>query len=246
LELHVAFNYSAAGSIRCILMDGNATVVRFSDDLSRGPISPPQAAIRRKWLDEHLGYDNPDKTGDESTFWPKVLEKEVSRIAWVSRRSASEYCNFLEYLRRLGDLPTHIIDTTDAITDNGEFFRGTGSIPPNHILTGLLSTAHEMDMAAHSDSQDLWERLRAEDSALRVVDKNLNLSSVPLSFYDQKLLSLVTHDWQPMTRIAGAFLARESVDDLLLVSRLYALVDAQALVARQTDEHHPDVKLANT
>jgi Protein of unknown function/Domain of unknown function (DUF1835) len=245
LELHVVFNYSAAGSIHHILQGREAAVARFSDNLSRGPINSQQSAARRVWLDEHLGYDNPDIVSDEDTFWPKVLDKQTSRVAWVSRRSASEHCGFLEYLRRLGDLPTKIIDTTDTRGDDGELFRGTGSIPANHVLSGLLDTARELDMASRADSLALWGKLRAEDSALRVADRNHALLSVPLSFYDQQLLSLTASDWRPMARIVGEILADAHVDmdDLLPFSRLYALVDSGVLASREIGRLHPDVKL---
>jgi hypothetical protein len=35
------------------------------------------------------------------------------------------------------------------------------------------------------------------------------------------------------------------VGDLLLFSRLYALVDAGMLITRESDRHHPDVKLVS-
>jgi hypothetical protein len=246
LELHVVFNYSAAASIRHVLVGREAVVARFSDDLSYGPIDPPEPAMRRAWIDDHLGFDNPDIADDESSFWAKVLAQDTSRTAWVSRRSAAEYCGFLEYLRRLGDLSTQIVDTTDWKCDDGEFFRSTGSIPASHILSkGLLGTVREVGVDMRSDCLALWKKLRTENSALRVVDQDLTLSSAPLSFYDQQLLSLAGFDWRPMARIVGDILVRETVSDLLLFPRLYALVDAGMLTARESDRHHPDVKLVS-
>ena len=202
--------------------------------------------MRRAWIDDHLGFDNPDIAGDEDSFWSEVLAKDGLRTAWVSRRSAAEYCGYLEYLRRLGGLSTQVIDTTNARGDDGEFFRGTGSIPASRILSsGLLGTAREVDADMGADCLALWKKLRAENSELRVLDQNLTLLSAPLSFYDQQLLSLAGYDWRPMARIVGDILVRETVGDLLLFSRLYALVDAGILTARQSDRHHPDVKLVS-
>ena len=246
MELHVVFGYSAAGSIRHILKGREAAVARFSDNLSCGPINPPQPAIRRAWLDANLGYDNPDITSDEDTFWPEVLQKDVKRIAWASRRSASEYCNYLEYLKRLDGLPTEIIDTTDVRDEGGELFRGTGVIPGNHILSGLLNTGRQLDAPSRTDCLALWESLRTDNSDLRIVDQNLGLLSVPLSFYDQQLLALVNRDWQRMERIVGEMLADGVENDLLLFSRLYALLDVGALVERDSGKPHPDVKLAGS
>jgi len=60
LELHIAFSYSAAADLRSALAGREATVARFSDDLSYGPINPLDASLRRTWIDHHLGFDNPD------------------------------------------------------------------------------------------------------------------------------------------------------------------------------------------
>jgi hypothetical protein len=222
-------------------------VARFSDDLSYGPINPLDASLRRAWIDHYLGFDNPDITDDEQTFWAKVLEEGASRVAWVSRRSAAEYCGFLEYLRRLGDLPTQIVDTTDVKSDKGEFFQSTAVISANNILRNdLISTARAMDANFRADSLVLWEALRADNTALRIADQNLKLSSVLPGFYDEQLLSLASHDWRPMARIVGEMLADGAESDLFLFSRLYALLDAGKLIARESGKRYPDVKRVGT
>ena len=38
---------------------------------------------------------------EEESFWKAALVEDVRRIAWVSRRSAPEYCDLLEWLWRL-------------------------------------------------------------------------------------------------------------------------------------------------
>ncbi len=246
MELHVVFNYSAAVDVRNALVGSEAVVARFSDNLSYGPINPVETSARRAWIDHHLGFDNPDITNDDNTFWPKVLTEDASRVAWVSRRSAAEYCCFLEYLRRLGDLPTQVVDTTDIRCGDGEFFRSTASIPVGYILRdNLVNSAQEIDAKSRSDCLILWERLRSENRALRVVDKDMQLLSTPLSFYDEQLLALTGENWRSMARIIGDFLGNEPADvsDLLLFSRLYSLVDAGALDMREVGKRHPEVKL---
>jgi hypothetical protein len=245
LELHIVFNYSAAVDVRKAVAGRDATVVRFSDDLSYGPINPLEPAVRRAWMLDHVGFDSSDITDDEDVFWPKVLAKDTSRIAWVSRRCAGEYCGFLEYLRRLDDLPTRIIDTTDAKCDDREFFPGTGAIPASRILSdGLLDTACEIDADSRAGYKALWRKLRADNGDLRVVEKNLALSSVPWSFFDKEILALATYDWQPVTRIVSNILSHRSVNDLLLLNRVYELVDAGVLAEREAGRF-PDVKLAS-
>jgi hypothetical protein len=243
LELHIAFGYSAAADLRSALAGREAAVARFSDDLSYGPINPLDTFLRRAWIDQNLGFDNPDITDDEETFWAKILEEDTSRIAWFSRRSAAEYCAFLEYLRRLGGRPTQVVDTTDVRDDRGEFFQSTAVIPADYILrSNLVSRARDADAIFRADCRALWEALRTDNTTLRIVDQNLSLSSVPIGFYDEQLLSLASSGWRPMARIVGEMLADGAESDLLLFSRLYFLLDAGALVARESDKRHPDVK----
>lgn len=249
MELHIAFGYSAAAGLREALAGCEVAVARFSDNLSYGPINPLDNSIRREWIDHHLGFDNPDITDDEETFWAKIFADDASRIAWFSRRSAAEYCAFLEYLQRLGDRPTQMVDTTEAKSDRGEFFRSTAVIPANHILrSGLISTARDADANLRADCRALWEALRADNAAIRIVDQNLKLSSVPLGFYDRQLLDLTENGWRSMARIVADFLESEprDVSDLLLFSRLYSLVDAGVLEMREAGKRHPEVRLVHT
>jgi hypothetical protein len=246
LELHIAFGYSAAADIRAALAGREASIVRFSDNLSYGPINPLNASLRRAWIDHHLGFDDPNISDDEETFWAKILVDGASRVAWFSRRSAAEYCAFLEYLARLGDRPTQVVDTTDVRSDKGEFFQSTAVIPADYILrSDLISTAREVDENFRTDCRALWEALRADNAAIRFLDQNLMLSSAPLEFYDRQLLALTGGGWQSMALIIGDFFGNESVDvsDLLLFSRLYALVDVGVLEMRDVGKHHPEVRL---
>lgn len=249
MELHIAFGYSAAADIRAAFAGREVVVARFSDNLSYGPINPPDASLRRAWIDHHLGFDSPDISDDEKTFWAKVLADGTSRIAWFSRRSAAEYCAFLEYLRRLGDRPTKIIDITDVECSGGEFFQSTAAIPADYILrSGLINTAQDAGSNFRVDCHILWETLRSDNAAIRFVDQNLRLSSAPLEFYDDQLLALTGEGWRSMALVIGDFLGSVSADvnDLLLFSRLHAMVDTGRLDMRDVGKHHPEVRLAKS
>lgn len=242
MELHIVLGYSAAGTIRSVLVGRNAKVVRFSDNLSYGPIDPPDSVKRRGWIEENIGFDNPDITGDEENFWPQIFGKVASRVVWVSRRSADEYCAFLEYLRRLDDLPTHVIDTTEARGCDGKFHRSTGSIP-NAQIPDLLDSVRLLTVEERASYRALWQRLQAENSDLRTVTSNLTLQSAPMSFYDEALLSFMGEEWKPMARVLGDVLQRENVHDAFLVARLYELEGAGFLVMRDGGRRLPDVRL---
>jgi hypothetical protein len=244
LELHVVFSYSAKAGLREAL-GPEAAIVRFSDDLSYGPINPPEAVARRAWTDAYLGYDNPDITDDEQLFWPRVLDLDVKRVAWFSRRNAHEYCGFLEYLRRLENLPTNIVDATGSRHSGGEAFRSVATIPAM-LLKGvdLLGGQRVLNASEWAGFLSLWDRLRAEAAELRIVADDLSLSSAPLSYFDQELVSLTSESWRPMQLVLADALVRWPVGDIFLMSRLYALSDAGFLDFRDTERRLPDVKRA--
>ena len=242
MELHVVFSYSAKAGLREAL-GPEATIVRFSDDLSYGPIDPPEASARRAWTDAYLGYDNPDITDDEHLFWPRILEPDANRVAWLSRRNAHEYCGFLEYLRRLGNLPTNVVDATDVKQADGEPFRSVATIPATVLKdSGLLGSQCELSADERTKFVSLWDILRAEAAELRIVNADLSLSSAPLSHYDQDLMALTDTNWRPMQRVLGDALVRWPVEDIFLMSRLYDLGDAGFLDFRDTERRLPDVK----
>ena len=96
--LHIVFNPSAAAELQHGALqqaDRDERVVSLFDCLSFGPINPPDPDLRRKWVEEELGYSGWEAVvGETTSFWPEALSTSYRRIAWLSRRSAREYAGF--------------------------------------------------------------------------------------------------------------------------------------------------------
>jgi hypothetical protein len=252
---HMVFGYSAAGDVKAALkLSGrDDSVVKFPDDLSYGPIDSTEWSARRAWVEENIGSLEGFGIADLSNFfWHAILDSDTQLIVWVSRRSAREYCGFLEYLRRLGERPSLIIETTEAKGPDGKFFGGTAAIPADQIASsGLLDSAINLPPELRARGQILWQSLREENAPLRALSRGLSLTSVPISFYDDALLSFVTADWTPMARVVGATLADEwdsgvsNVSDFLLFSRLHVLLETGVLEERPSARRHPDIRLVH-
>src|SRR3954466_11039691 len=104
--LHIVFTPSGAGSLRQALASAgrDEQVISFFDDLSFGPIDPPDLPLRSKWVEEALGWTGwHDIAPKTEAFWREALSPGRRKVAWLSRRSAMEYTGFLEWLWRLGD-----------------------------------------------------------------------------------------------------------------------------------------------
>jgi len=114
--VHVVFTPSGAGCLRQALKSARRDdeVVAFFDNLSFGPINPPDAS-RAKWVESELGWTEWEVVDSHSeSFWREALSSDRRRVAWLSRRSTMEYAGFLEWLWRLGDIPCEVVDLTDV------------------------------------------------------------------------------------------------------------------------------------
>jgi hypothetical protein len=245
--LHVLFTPSGAGSLRQALADAGRDdrVISSFDNLSFGPIDPPDLLLRSKWVESELGWTGwNDIAPKTEAFWREALSSSHRKVAWLSRRSAMEYAGFLEWLWRLGDAPCEVVDLSE-VTISHRLEHAPPRPPALAMSLGILSPdimrrdklwdlAAPLPQAAREQYRDLWQQLRAENAPLRVIEADKLVSS-PISFFDSRLMSYVTNDWQKVAMVVGQALAAEMDDDvfqsgdILLAARLDALVESGRL-----------------
>src|SRR6266480_22245 len=87
-SLHVVVGASAAGSLATGLRDTGRDdqIACFPDDLSFGPIDPPDPAARMEWIAGRFNIEW-ENVAAEANFWDRVLSWPGQRIVWLSRRS---------------------------------------------------------------------------------------------------------------------------------------------------------------
>ena len=243
--LHIVFGMSAAHDLRKAFaqLGQSDRVIGLIDDLRFGPINPLDPALRAKWVGTELRVGGWTKVGRESAqFWAEACAYEGRRIAWTSCRSALEYAGFLEFVWRLGNGACEIVDLTnvaDALTKR----HGDVSLPTYINCLSVFPVQRLLETRPWELAEPLrpdmrrayraeWERLRAENAPLRVVDVDLVMRSAPISFFDENLLSHVQPRWLKAARIVGNAMVSDDdrpcpyqVGDLFLASRLRALVD---------------------
>jgi Protein of unknown function len=197
--------------------------------------------LRGKWAEHELGWTGARIFAPRTQpFWDEALSPEPRKVAWLSRRCAMEYTGFLEWLWRLGDEPCEIIDLTDVLLSFPPKFG-----PPFPTSLGLLSAkqigddrlldqARDLPSAVRDQDRALWEKLRAENAALRVLRRDV-LISAPISFFDSLLMSNVSGTLRKVSRVVGTTMGCEidgdvcQSSDLFLASRISALVKAGRL-----------------
>jgi hypothetical protein len=262
--LHVVFTSSGAESLRQALMEAGRDdqVIACFDNLSFGPINPPDSSLRATWVENELGWTEwGDAAPEPDRFWHEALSSNHRKVAWLSRRSTMEYAGFLEWLWRLGDDPCEIVDLTDL-----KVFRGheqgplvpavravsLGILAPKQINDNhLFDQAKTLPATARSEYRTLWRQLRAENAPLRVLADD-TLVSAPISFFDALVMSHVTNQWRKVARVVGHALYFQMDDcifqtgDLFLAARVNALVEAGRLELQgrsALEMHYSEVRL---
>lgn len=244
---HVAFGLSAAGDLRKAMeLAGRPDdVVGLPDDLTMGPLDPGDAESRMRWVSETLECDDEDDamwSARIEAFWSEALSAEHRLIGWFCRRSTGEYCGYLEWLRRLGERRPEVVDVTGVILRDRRgkdcVYPAVAVIPADTIMrNGLLDAARPLAVDEWRRDLAQWRRLRAENAPFRAfVDGDL--VSVPITHFDERLLSFAGPAWQKAARVIGGQLVaqydenRMEVGDLALWARLRALVAAGRLESR--------------
>jgi Protein of unknown function/Domain of unknown function (DUF1835) len=252
--LHITFTESGAGFLRRALrqIGVRQPVVAFPDDLSFGPIDPPDPVERSAWTAANLRQPGdrlsprqklppmppvlggwPSLAEATKEFWSLALAAEASTV-WLTRRVPAEYCGFLAWAERAGTKKYNVVDVTDAMS-SGErrLIFSIAHVGPSDLdYEGMLASAAPLEPQVREAHLRLWKTLRSENAALRVL-VNAELVSAPISFFDDLLLSCVHKDWQLATRLAGEASAAtwgehsRQGDMEIMMARLFALVEAR-------------------
>ncbi len=243
--VHVVFNRDGVDDLREAVRQAGRLdrVTVFRDDLSFGPIKPLDPDQREAWVRRalHHGAWYEEMVGDTEPFWHEALEPGKRLVAWTSRRSAMEYTGFLEWLRRLGNLPCEVVDLTettvvrtwrDGSRLSPRLARSLASLGPEDILElRLLDAARPLDEVSRQRHLNLWHRLRTENAPLRILT-DAGLQSADLAIFDAKILDHVVSNWRKVARVVGEVLSGPGddkfadIDTFVLSGRVRALVKA--------------------
>lgn len=247
--LHIVFGESAGGMLRLALRQAGRDdeVLSFNDDLSFGPINPPVPITRAAWARAELYFsDNAlSVLSGAEEFWHTARSAQ-KRVVWFSRRTACEFCGFLEWVSQMGRQSYEVVDLTGVeipcrTGDGGSANRAILSLAelsPDDVCENAL-----WDRAAPPSAEErqrygrIWQRLCRENAPFRVVEDDAVISA-SIEVYDDMLLSCLTTDWSRAARVIGEAMAKSLGDrcgqagDLVLFGRLRKLIDAGKVDAR--------------
>ncbi len=247
--LHVAFGYASGKILDRALeqVDRQDRVLSQWEDFSFGPIDPPDIEARWVWARKELCLE--ERRRDRAAFlqskrfWETVLAFPARKVVWVTRRSAQEYCGLLEWVRRLGDRPYDVVDLTEVEVplpmpndpDARSRIDNLAWLEPRMIRgMGFSDLAAPLEPDTRQAYINLWDRLRQENAAFRVVSDGV-LVSRPVEFYDGLLLAETNRQWRKSARIIGHVMQKLEEangirpDSRVLLGRLRSLVDRGTL-----------------
>jgi hypothetical protein len=240
--LHVVPSDSAGGNLRDALrLAGHQQdVLAFPDDLSHGPIAWSTSRERAAWW---LHVHEPRLEDDIEAFWLRLETARRRLVIWFGRHAASEFAFFLALADRLGDRSYDIVDVTNlqwpfarpdgtsAVTQPA----GAVGMVPTDQLVAQLETARPISPQEAGDAGRLWQRLRAQNAAFRVVTPT-GLASAPIDHFDASILEHAATEWRSSAYVIGSAMAHNcdpymQVGDVMLLARLVALVEEGKLLA---------------
>lgn len=248
---HILFSDGAAHSLAEALQSAGREdrVISLPDDLSCGPINPPDPVAREDWIHSELGDDLTDEhrpTDQVGAFWHEALEATARRVVWVSKRSAPECAGFLEFVWRLGGDPCDVIEfdrqelayrARDG-TSRRNLLLVLGELTPEHFtIARYWERAVPLDTATRERYRADWARLRKENAPLRILDES-GMVSAPITYFDDLLIACTIDRWRKSARVIGEALMSfadgpfDQIGEFVLIARLRALAAAGKLESR--------------
>ena len=231
--LHVVFNSAAAETLRRAILSKSLSdhVVCLLDDYSAGPIGEANSAARAAWMESELflgGWHTAVAAVPE--FLQATRAVDVMPVAWFSRRDAQSYSGVLWWLSKMGAAPCQIIDTTDLSSDSGRL-----TISPSALGAVEMANLLGTQIDAHPDLREqyaaVWNRLKSENAAFRVVDQVGGIYSQPITYFDPALIAAGSRRWRPIATLIGDVLSGflnqslNQASDAVLHSRIRILAD---------------------
>lgn len=238
--LHIVFSVTAATVLKQALCSLGRTerVICSLDSLNLGPIHVVdlKSRLERLCIDlRSAGFAKLHK--QQQQFWRCALDPSARRVAWMSRRSATEYCGFLELLHRLNDLPCELVDLTNVEVGKASGYPLALQSEESIISNNLWCSSESVIPEERSKYIRLWQSLRKENAPLRMVDAD-GIRSSTIDHYDPLLISAATREWIKSARVVAEILVMDSdvgfynSDSEFLRSRIASLVERGLLEGR--------------
>ena len=237
LEAAIALDETLAGKI-----------VEIKDDYAVGPLldiyETEGYQVRRNWWSNVLEYsphsDQLNIVDDKLTVHQLIqnLEEDSNEEVWIwmgqNTHDVSGYYWLMSQLKPYqGKLQVLYLNNLPFLNEKGQLFYPThlAEIQPKEFIKAKR-LARPITLSEFELDPDEWKKLCQENEGVRFLEGGKKLVSMPISFYDKEILSLLTKNAQKLPSALAHILSKMKVKtgDTFIVFRLKALAELGKIV----------------
>ena len=237
LEAAIALDETLAGKI-----------VEIKDDYAVGPLldiyETEGYQARRNWWANVLEYsphsDQLNIVDDKLTVHQLIqnLEEDSNEEVWIwMGQNTHDVCGYYWLMSQLkpyqGKLQVLYLNNLPFLNEKGQLFYPThlAEIQPKEFIKAKR-LARPITLSEFELDPDEWKKLCQENEGVRFLEGGKKLVSMPISFYDKEILSLLTKNAQKLPSALAHILSKMKIKtgDTFIVFRLKALAELGKIV----------------
>ena len=248
--IHIVFEQdNVAVLLAAIELDATmqGDIVEIKDDFAVGPIANIYETEgyqqRRDWwknLLEHSPYkEQIDLVDDKMAVHQltKKLDENADEIVWIwMAQNQHDVCSYYWLMSQLKNYQSRVfvlyLNNLPFINEKGQIFYPTHlhEIQPKEFLKAK-KLAREITPSEFEVDPDEWTKLCNENGGVRILEGGKKIASKANNFYDKDLLSVITNDFQKLTKILHNALGKMKIQtgDVFLVGRIKQLIESETL-----------------
>lgn len=249
--IHLVFNTADMASIEAaIALDESLAgrVVEIKDDFAVGPIEDIYETegyqARRDWWKNVLAHspyeEQIDIVDDKLTVNQLInaLDHDENEFIWIwMGQNTHDVCGYYWLMSQLkpyqGRLQVLYLNNLPFLNEKGQLFYPThlSEIQPKEFLKAKR-LARPITLSEFELDPDEWKKLCQENEGVRFLEGGKKLVSMPISFYDKEILSLLTKNAQKLPSALAHILSKMKVKtgDAFIVFRLKAIAEMGKIV----------------
>ena len=223
-------------------------IVEIKDDYAVGPLldiyETEGYQARRNWWDNVLEYsphtDQLNIVDDKLTVHQLIqsLEENPAEEIWIwMGQNTHDVCGYYWLMSQLkayqGKLQVLYLNNLPFLNEKGQLFYPThlSEIQPKEFIKAKR-LARPITLSEFELDPDEWKKLCQENEGVRFLEGGKKLVSMPISFYDKEILSLLTKNAQKLPSALAHILSKMKVKtgDAFIVFRLKALAEIGKIV----------------
>ena len=249
--IHLVFNTADMASIEAaIALDESLSgrVVEIKDDYAVGPIldiyETEGYQARRDWWKNVLAHSPYEEqlaiVDDKLTVNQLIqsLEEDPAEEIWIwmgqNAHDVSGYYWLMSQLKPYqGKLQVLYLNNLPFLNDKGQLFYPVhlSEIPAKEFIKAK-KLARPITLSEFELDPDEWKKTCQENDGVRFLEGGKKLASMPITFYDKEILSLLTKNAQKLPSALAHILSKMKIKtgDAFIVYRLKALAELGKIV----------------